>query len=237
MARVFKWFMVMTGALAFALVAHAATLTLYIDSGNRAVDSPARGAAGRDAWTRGVDAQGGAIATDDFQGASIDVPVDTVTSVGNFSVFFSQTGGYSDLAGNTAPDPRPTGIFAGTTGTGSADGGNAETIDGLELRYETRGPVTTALELRFDPPIYAWAADVYSVDGPGFGESGAPDSNDHTTLHLQGHSFDLTEIFEYAGSGYMSFFGIISDEPFNLISFTAEGDGDRFRLDNVSIAR
>ena len=29
--------------------------------------------------------------------------------------------------------------------------------------------------------------------------------------------------------------GHVSDEPFDTISFTAEGDGDRFRLDNVSI--
>jgi hypothetical protein len=165
------------------------------------------------------------------------VPVDTETSVGNFSVYFSQTGGYSSQAGNTAPDPRPTGIFVGTTGTGSATGGNAETIEGLELRYETRGPVTTSLELRFDPPIVAWAADVYSIDGKGFGEGGGPDSNDHTTMHLLGHSFDLTELLDYAGSGYMSFFGIVSDEPFSSLSFTAEGDGDRFRLDNVSIGR
>jgi hypothetical protein len=33
------------------------------------------------------------------------------------------------------------------------------------------------------------------------------------------------------------FFGIVSDTPFSSISFTAAGDGDRWRLDNVSIAR
>ena len=44
-------------------------------------------------------------------------------------------------------------------------------------------------------------------------------------------------IFTYAGSGYNSFFGIVSDTPFSSLSFTAGGDGDRWRLDNVSIAR
>ena len=62
-------------------------------------------------------------------------------------------------------------------------------------------------------------------------------SNDHTTLHLLGHSFDFSQIFTYAGSGYNSFFGIVSDVPFSSLSFTAAGDGDRWRLDNVSIAR
>ena len=46
-----------------------------------------------------------------------------------------------------------------------------------------------------------------------------------------------TTLFTYAGSGYNSFFGIVSDTPFSSISFTAAGDGDRWRLDNVSIGR
>ena len=163
------------------------------------------------------------------------MPADTPTPVGHSSVYFEQTGGYSPQAGNTVPDPHPTGVFVGTTGAGG--GANAETIDALELRYETRGPVTRTLELRFEPPIFAWSADVYSVDAAGFGEGLEPDSNDHTTLHVLEHSFDLTEVLEYAGSGYMSFFGIVSDVPFSAIRFTADGDGDRFRLDNVSIAR
>ena len=49
--------------------------------------------------------------------------------------------------------------------------------------------------------------------------------------------FDLAQIFAYSSSGYNSFFGIVSDRPFDKISFTAGGDGDRWRLDNVSIAR
>ena len=52
-----------------------------------------------------------------------------------------------------------------------------------------------------------------------------------------GTAYDLAQIFTYAGSGYDSFFGIVSDQPFDKISFTAGGDGDRWRLDNVSIAR
>jgi hypothetical protein len=165
------------------------------------------------------------------------VNADTVTRVGHFSVLFRQTGGYPTDAGNTAPVKHPTGVFVGTTGTGSTAGGNDEMIEGLELRYETLGPKTDTLELRFEPPIFAWAADVYSVDGKGFGQGRTPDSNDHTTLHVLGHAFDFTEIFTYAGSGYNSFFGIVSDTPFSAIGFTAGGDGDRFRLDNVSIAR
>lgn len=216
-------------------VGHAGAITVHIDGSDRAVGSPSRGSAGRGAWTAEVMARNGTIDTDDFNGVDIDVPANTPTPVGHFSVYFEQTGGYPSQAGNTAPDPHPTGVFVGTTGTGGGD--NAETIDGLELRYETRGPVTRTLELRFDPPVFAWAADVFSVDGVGFGESLEPDSNDHTTLHVLAHSFDLTEVLEYAGSGYMSFLGIVSDVPFSAISFTAEGDGDRFRLDNVSTAR
>ena len=216
---------------------HAARLTLFIDGDVRTAYDASRGKVGRSEWTAAVTARKGAVLTNDFQGVNIDVPADKVTSVGHFSVFFSQTGGYSTLAGNTAPQKHPTGVFVGTTGTGSTTGKNDETIQGLELRFETLGPVTRTLELRFDPPIFAWAADVFSVDGKGFGQGGGPDSNDHTTLHVQGHSFDFTEIFTYAGSGYNSFFGIVSDVPFSAISFTAAGDGDRWRLDNVSVAR
>lgn len=223
--------------VAFAATLHAARLTLFIDGDSRTPYDASRGKAGRENWTAAVNALKGAILTDDFQGVNIDVPADKPTPVGHFSVFFSQTGGYSTQAGNTAPQKHPTGVFVGTTGTGSTTGKNDETIQGLELRFETLGPVTKTLELRFDPPIFAWSADVFSVDGKGFGQGNTPESNDHTALHVLGHSFDFTEMFTYAGSGYNSFFGIISDTPFSSISFTAAGDGDRWRLDNVSIAR
>jgi hypothetical protein len=223
--------------LLLTMGAYGARLTTFIDGDNRTAYDASRGKVGRAEWTTAVTARKGVILTNDFQNVNIDVPADTVTSVGHFSVFFSQTGGYSTQAGNTAPQRHPTGVFVGTTGTGSTTGGNDETIQGLELRFETMGPVTKTLELRFNPPIFAWAADVYSVDGKGFGQGGGPDSNDHTTLHLLGHAFDFTEIFTYAGSGFNAFFGIVSDVPFSSISFTAAGDGDRWRLDNVSIAR
>jgi hypothetical protein len=224
--------------LLLTMSAHAARLTIFIDGDKRTAYDKTRGVTGRADWTAVVKSRKGTILTNDFQGVNIDVPADKVTSVGHFSVFFSQTGGYSTLAGNTAPQKHPTGVFVGTTGTGSTAGKNDETIEGLELRFETGGAVTTkALELRFDPPIFAWAADVFSVDGKTFGQGGGPDSNDHTTMHVQGHTFDLTQIFTYAGSGYNSFFGIVSDVPFNTISFTSAGDGDRWRLDNVSIGR
>lgn len=216
---------------------HAARLTIFVDGDLRTAYDASRGKAGRAEWTAAATARKATILTNDFQGVNIDVPADTATSVGHFSVFFSQTGGYPALAGNTAPQRHPTGVFVGTTGTGSTQGGNDETIQGLELRYETLGPVTRTLELRFDPPIIAWAADVFSLDGKGFGQGGGPDSNDHTSLHVLGHSFDLTQIFTYAGSGYNSFFGIVSDVPFSAIGFTAAGDGDRWRLDNVAIGR
>ena len=201
----------------------AARLTLFIDGDVRTPYDAARGTKGRAEWTTAVTARAGTILTDDFQETTIDVPAGTTTRVGHFGVFFTQTGGYSGQAGNTAPRPHPTGVFVGTTGTGSTTGGNDETIQGLELR--------------FDPPVFAWAADVFSVDGRGFGQGGGPDSNDHTTLHVLGHAFDFTEVFTYAGSGYNGFFGIVSDVPFSAIGFTAGGDGDRWRLDNVSIAR
>jgi hypothetical protein len=56
-------------------------------------------------------------------------------------------------------------------------------------------------------------------------------------MHLLTHTFDLTQLFPYAGSGYNSFFGIVSDTPFDRISFTSSQDGDRWRMDNISIAR
>lgn len=237
MKRIRIRLLVLSGLLLLTMVVHAARLTIFIDGDNRKAYDPSRGRIGRAEWSAAVKARKGVILTNDFQGVNIDVPADRATSVGHFSVFFSQTGGYSKDAGNTAPQRHPTGVFVGETGTGSTTGGNDETIQGLELRYETIGPVTKTLDLRFDPPIFAWAADVFSVDGKGFGQGGGPDSNDHTTLHALGHSFDFTEIFTYAGSGYNSFFGIVSDVPFSSISFTAGGDGDRWRLDNVSIAR
>jgi hypothetical protein len=229
--------LVVCSLLLLSMGAYAARLTMFIDGDNRTAYDATRGKAGRAEWTTAVTGRKGKILTDDFQGVTIDVPADKVTSVGNFSVFFSQTGGYSTLAGNTAPQRHPTGVFVGTTGTGSTAGGNDETIQGLELRFETLGPVTKTLELRFDPPIFAWSADIFSVDGKGFGQGNTPESNDHTTLHVLGHSFDFTEIFTYAGSGYNSFFGIVSDVPFSSLSFTSAGDGDRWRIDNVSIAR
>ncbi len=215
----------------------AARLTLFIDGDLRTAYDASRGKVGRAEWTALVRDRKGAILTNDFQGVNIDVPADKETPVGHFSVFFSQSGGYSAQAGNTAAHKHPTGVFVGTTGTGSTAGKNDETIQGLELRFETLGPVTKTLELRFNPPIFAWSADVFSVDGKGFGQGNTPESNDHTTLHVLGHSFDFSQIFTYAGSGYNSFFGIVSDTPFSSISFTSGGDGDRWRLDNVSIAR
>jgi hypothetical protein len=226
------------GILLISIAVNAARLTIFMDGDNRKAYDTSRGKVGRAEWTTAVTARKGAILTDDFQGVNIDVPVDTPTRVGHFSVFFSQTGGYSAQAGNTAAQRHPTGVFVGTTGTGSTTGGNDEQIQGLELRFETTGgQVTKTLELRFDPPIFAWAADVYSLDGKGFGQGGGADSNDHTTMHVLGHSFDFSQLFTYAGSGYNSFFGFVSDTPFSSLSFTAAGDGDRWRLDNVSIAR
>src|SRR5688572_29566211 len=184
---------VLTVLAAAVSTLHAARLRLVIDGDNRTPYDASRRKAGRAEWTAAVNQRKGTILTDDFQGVNIDVPADKATRVGHFIVFFSQTGGYSSQAGNTAPQKHPTGIFVGTTGTGSTTGKNDETIQGLELRYETLGPVTKTLERRVDPPIFAWAADVFSVDGKGFGQGGGPDSNDHTTLHVLGHTFDLTQ--------------------------------------------
>ena len=117
--------------LLFSTAIYASRLTLFIDGDNRKAYDASRGKVGRAEWTAAVTARKGAILTNDFQGVNIDVPADKLTSVGHFSIFFSQTGGYSTLAGNTAPQRHPTGIFVGTTGTGSTAGGNDETIQGL----------------------------------------------------------------------------------------------------------
>jgi hypothetical protein len=237
MTRIRFWLLSLVSLMLISMALQAARLTIFMDGDKRTAYDASRGKVGRAEWTAAVAARKGTILTNDFQDVNIDVPADKETSVGHFSIFFSQTGGYSAQAGNTAPQRHPTGIFVGTTGTGSTTGGNDETIQGLELRFETQGPVTKTLELRFNPPIFAWAADVFSLDGKGFGQGGGPDSNDHTTMHVLGHSFDFTQLFTYAGSGYNSFFGFVSDTPFSSLSFTAAGDGDRWRLDNVSIAR
>ena len=133
---------VVCGILLFSVAVNAARLTIFIDGDNRKPYDASRGKVGRAEWNAAVAVRKGVVLTDDFQGVNIDVPMDKLTSVGHFSVFFSQTGGYSKDAGNTAPQKHPTGIFVGTTGTGSTAGGNDETIQGLELRYETAGPVT-----------------------------------------------------------------------------------------------
>ena len=238
MKRVYGRVLALCGLLLVSVTAlHAARLALFIDGDNRTPYDASRGKVGRAEWTAAVNARKGSILTDSFNGVNIDVPEGKETSVGHFSIFFAQTGGTSAQAGNTAKLKHPTGVFVGTTGTGSTNGKNDEQIEGIELRYETRNQKTAALELRFNPPIVAWSADVYSVDGKGFGEGNGPDRNDHTTLRILGHEFDFSQIFTYAGSGYNSFFGIVSDTPFSSISFTAAGDGDRWRLDNVSIAR
>jgi hypothetical protein len=217
----------------------AARLTIFIDGDNRTPYDASRGKVGRAEWTAAVAARKGTVLTNDFNGVNIDVPEGKETPVGHFSIYFTQKGGISAQAGNTAKLKHPTGVFVGTTGTGSVNGKNDEQIEGIELRYETRNQQTTALELRFNPPIFAWAADVYSLDGKGFGEDNRnrPGSNDRTTMYLLAHTFDLTQLFPYAGSGYNSFLGIVSDTPFSSISFTSAGDGDRWRMDNVSIAR
>jgi hypothetical protein len=240
MTRVPNKVLVLCGLmLALTTALQAARLTIYIDGDNRTPYDASRGKVGRADWTAAVTARKGTILTNDFNGVNIDVPEGKETSVGHFSIFFTQTGGISAQAGNTAKLKHPTGVFVGTTGTGSVNGKNDEQIEGIELRYETGAQKTTALELRFNPPIYAWAADVYSLDGKGFGEDNRnrPGSNDHTTMNILTHTFDLTQIFPYAGSGYNSFFGIVSDTPFDRISFTSSQDGDRWRMDNVSIAR
>jgi hypothetical protein len=157
MKRIHVTTFVLCGVLLLSMVLHAARLTIFIDGDNRKAYDASRGKVGRAEWTAAVTLRKGTILTDDFQGVTIDVPADKLTSVGHFSIFFSQTGGYSRDAGNTAPQRHPTGIFVGTTGTGSTAGGNDEIIQGLELRYETLGPVTKTLELRFDPPIFAWS--------------------------------------------------------------------------------
>jgi hypothetical protein len=237
MTRVKGGVLALCGVLCLSVTAlQAARLTIYIDGDHRTPYDASRGKVGRAEWTAAVGARKGTILSNDFNGVNIDVPEGKETSVGHFSIFFTQTGGISAQAGNTAKLKHPTGVFVGTTGTGSVNGKNDEQIEGIELRYETGAQKTTALELRFNPPIFAWSADVYSLDGRGFGDGTDPNRNDHTTLHVLGHAFDLTQLFTYAGSGYNSFFGIVSDTPFSSISFTASGS-DRWRMDNVSIAR
>src|SRR5688572_32507591 len=104
MKRVYDHGLALCGLLLFSVTAlQAARLTLFIDGDNRTPYDASRGKVGRAEWTTVVTARKGKILTDDFQNVNIDVPADKVTPVGHFSVFFSQTGGYSAQAGNTAP--------------------------------------------------------------------------------------------------------------------------------------
>jgi hypothetical protein len=186
MKRVVRKVLVLVVLLLLSVTAlRAARLTLFIDGDNRTPYDASRGKVGRAEWTAAVNARKGAILTNNFNGVNIDVPEGKETSVGNFSIFFTQTGGVSAQAGNTAKLKHPTGIFVGTTGTGSTGGKNDEQIEGIELRYETGAQKTTALEFRFNPPIFAWAADVYSVDGKSF-DPYRRENGDHTTLHILG---------------------------------------------------
>jgi hypothetical protein len=155
-----------------------------------------------------------------FNGVNIDVPEGKETSVGHFSIFFTQTGGVSTQAGNTAKLKHPSGCLRRHDGTGSVNGKNDEQIEGLELRYETGRRRRRRSSLRFIPRSSRGRPTCISVDGKGF----APyrrENGDHTTLHILGTRYDLGQIFTYAGSGYDSFFGIVSDQPFDKISFTA----------------
>src|SRR5687767_12563131 len=94
--------LVLSIVLLLSVAVRAARLTLFIDGDTRTAYDASRGKVGRADWTAAVMARKGTILTNDFQGVNIDVPADKVTSVGHFGVF-SQTGGYSDQAGNTAP--------------------------------------------------------------------------------------------------------------------------------------
>jgi len=103
---------------ACASTLHAARLRVFIDGDLRTAYDASRGKVGRAEWTALVKERKGTILTNDFQGVNIDVPADKETSVGHFSVFFSQTGGYSTQAGNTAPNSAA-GQFEMVTSTGS----------------------------------------------------------------------------------------------------------------------
>src|SRR5215218_11521669 len=100
--------LILSGLLLCSITLHAARLTVYIDGDDRSPYAATRGKVGRAEWTAAVASRKGKILTNDFQGVNIDVPADTVTSVGHFSVYFSQTGGYSTQAGNTAAQRHPT---------------------------------------------------------------------------------------------------------------------------------
>jgi len=208
MKRVDGSVLVLCGLLVFSAALHAARLTLFIDGDNRTPYDASRGKVGRAEWTAAVTVRKGAILTDNFNGVNIDVPEGKETAVGHFGIFFTQTGGISAQAGNTAKLKHPTGVFVGTTGTGSTNGKNDEQIEGIELRYETGNQKTTALELRFNPPIFAWSADVYSLDGRGFGDGTGPEVAAEGLKVLEavskseGFRYELQH-FDYGGARYL----------------------------------
>ncbi|HZI78554.1 MAG TPA: hypothetical protein VFD69_03530, partial [Vicinamibacterales bacterium] len=143
MTRVPNKVLVLCGlVLALATALQAARLTIFIDGDNRTPYDASRGKVGRAEWMAAVKARNGTVLTNDFNGVNIDVPEGKETPVGHFSVYFTQKGGFSEQAGNTAKVKHPTGVFVGATGTGSVNGKNDEQIEGLELRYETRNQQT-----------------------------------------------------------------------------------------------
>ena len=109
MKDVYGRLLVLSGLVVFSVTAlHAARLTLFIDGDNRTPYDASRGKVGRAEWTAAVTARKGAILTDTFNGVNIDVPEGKETSVGHFSIYFTQTGGVSTQAGNTAKLKHPT---------------------------------------------------------------------------------------------------------------------------------
>src|SRR4029434_141944 len=96
MKRIYRNVLGVCGLLLFSVTAlQAARLTLFIDGDNRTPYDASRGKVGRAEWTAAVSARKGKILTNDFNGVNIDVPEGKETSVGNFSIFFTQTGGIS----------------------------------------------------------------------------------------------------------------------------------------------
>ena len=185
MKDVYGRLLVLCGLVVFSVTAlHAARLTLFIDGDNRTPYDASRGKVGRAEWTAAVTRRKGTHPHRRPSTASTSTfPRGRKRSVGHFSIFFTQTGGISTQAGNTAKLKHPTGVFVGTTGTGSTNGKNDEQIRRHRAPLRDGAQKTTALELRFNPPIFAWAADVYSVDGKGFGQQPPRERRPHDAAH------------------------------------------------------
>ena len=168
----------------------------------------------RTAWETAV----GSFTSENFNATpeTDPIPNNTVFDVGAYNVFYTTSGGIDE------------------TNNFILDNDSLASIDGtifLSLMVDIGGPdTTTALELRFDAPIGAFAADWNAVS-----------NTSSLTSSAGGMSINLSDLLGPAPAGFTTpfqdggFLGFTSDTLFSTITFSA-AIGDVFVLDNTAFS-